>query len=511
MKQILKVLFSRLFIVGLLILIQAIILGIGIWKLTNYFVYMYILFTIISIAVVIYILNKKDNPSYKLAWTIPILLFPIFGGLFYLVFGGDKTSKAFKKSVKRTYEDTKGFLIQNEELIKQLQEKDKNIAKQVKYIYNYSSFPMYKNTKAQYLSPGENFFNVLKDELKKAKYFIFMEYFIIEEGVMWDSILDILVEKVNEGVEVRVLYDDAGCIQTLPYKYHEKLQSLGIQVIVFNEIQPKLSLKMNNRDHKKITVIDGVVGFTGGANLADEYINAVVKHGQWKDASILLKGDAVTSLTLMFLQSWNFDRLEKNREDYKRYLVRIPDKFNNEGYVQPYADSPLDEETVGENVYINMINQAKEYVYINTPYLIIDNELMTALTLAAKSGIDIRIVTPHIADKWYVHLLTRAYYQQLIEAGVKIYEYTPGFIHSKTFVVDDEIGVVGTINLDFRSLYLHFECGVFMYKTLAIGEIKQDFLETLEVCLPITLEECHNVKWYTRLMRSVIRCFAPLM
>lgn len=511
MKKIIKLVFSRLFIVVVLILLQAIILGMSVWKLSEYFVYLYVVFASISIMVVIYILNKKGNPSYKLAWVIPILLFPIFGGLFYLVFGGDQTSKKFKASVKAIYEETKGILIQDEKIVEELKGKDKSVANQFIYTKEYSTFPVHKNTKTQYLSPGEKFFNVLKEELKKAKYFIFMEYFIIEEGMMWDSILDLLVEKVQEGVEVRVMYDDAGTIQTLPYKYHEKLEKLGIKTVVFNEIKPRLSLKINNRDHRKITVIDGIVGFTGGINLADEYINQVERYGHWKDAAIMLKGEAVQNLTMMFLQVWNFDKVKS--DDYRQYLEPAYEQEEEvtDGYVQPYGDSPLDEETVGENVYLNMIQKAKEYVYINTPYLIVDNELVTALTLAAKSGLDIRIVTPHVPDKWYVHLLTRAYYQQLIEAGVRIYEYKPGFIHAKTFVADDEMGVVGSINLDYRSLYLHFECGVLMYQSRAVLEIKEEFLKTLEICLPVTLEECHNVRWYIRLMRSILRCFAPLM
>ena len=511
MKKLIKMLFSRLFIVSILILLQAIILGIGIWKLSEYFVYLYVLFAVISMIVVVYILNKKENPSYKLAWVIPILLFPVFGGLFYLVFGGDKTSKKFKAAIQKAYENTKECLVQDDEILRELNDKDKSISNQFNYIKEYSSFPVYKNTETKYLSPGEEFFEVLKEELKKAKHFIFMEYFIVEEGIMWNSILDILAQKAEEGVDVRVMYDDVGTIKTLPYKYHEKLQKLGIKTIVFNEIQPRLSLKMNNRDHRKITVIDGYIGFTGGINLADEYINQRERFGHWKDAAIMLKGEAVRNLTIMFLQVWNFDK--EGQEDYDTYLdtTLYEKEFKDDGYVQPYADSPLDEEIIGENVYLNMIHKARDYVYINTPYLIIDNELVTALTLAAKSGLDIRIVTPHIPDKWYVHLLTRAYYQQLIEAGIKIYEYTPGFIHSKTFVADDELGVVGTINLDYRSLYLHFECGVLMYKSKAVLQIKEDFLKTLEVCLPVTLEECHNVRWHIRLMRSILRCFAPLM
>ena len=349
------------------------------------------------------------------------------------------------------------------------------------------------------------------EELKKAKHYIFIEYFIIEEGFMWDSVLDILIKKVREGVDVRVIYDDFGCICKLPHHYDEKLRELGIKCVVFNPVTPVVTVRHNTRDHRKILVIDGHTGFTGGINLADEYINRVERFGHWKDASIMLKGDAVWSLTVMFLQTWNF--YNNFIEDYDNYR---PEKFKveeieSDGYVQPYGDSPLDNERLGEFTYLNMINRAKDYIYINTPYFIVDNEITTALELAAKSGVDVRIVTPCVPDKWYVHILTRSYYEQLISVGVKIYEYTPGFIHSKTFVCDDELGVVGTINLDFRSLYFHFECGIWLYKTKSVMEIKEDFLKTLDVCHEVTLEECRNVKWYIRIIRSFLRVFAPLM
>ena len=338
-----------------------------------------------------------------------------------------------------------------------------------------------------------------------------MEYFIIDEGVMWNSILEILEEKAKEGVDVRVIYDDMGCIRTLPKKYYKILESKGIKAIAFNKFVPLLSVVMNNRDHRKITVIDGEVGFIGGINLADEYINEKVRFGHWKDASMVMEGQAVWNLTVMFLQLWNFNK--EKAEDYEKFraIKSYETNIESDGYVQPYGDSPLDGETVGEYVYLNIINKARDYVYINTPYLIIDNELVTALTLAAKSGVDVRIVTPHIEDKWYVHMVTRAYYTQLIECGVKIYEYVPGFIHSKTFVCDDEIGVVGTINMDYRSLYLHFECGVWLYKTKSVFEIKEDFLKTLEVCENITLDQCKNIKWSNRVLRAILRVFAPLM
>ncbi|GAB6168881.1 cardiolipin synthase [Clostridium carnis] len=511
MRKLFKLMFSRMVVVGLLILLQLAILTFAIWKLSESFIYLYVLFIIISIVVVIYIVSRKDNPSYKLAWTIPVLLVPVFGGLFYLLFAGSKTNKRFRKKVMQTYENTAHLLTQDEKILNEIKGQDKCIANQARYIKDYAMSPIYKNTKTEYLSPGEVFFEKLKDELREAKRYIFMEYFIMQEGIMWDSILEILEQKVKEGVDVRVIYDDMGCLQTLPYNYNETLKSKGIKCVVFNPFVPFLSLIMNNRDHRKITVIDGHTAFTGGINLADEYINEIVRFGHWKDASIMIKGEAVWNFTMMFLQVWNFNNNEK--DDYEKYKTYLDynSTFESDGYVQPYGDSPLDDETVGENVYLNIINKAKDYVYINTPYFIVDNELVTALTLAAKSGVDIRIVTPHIEDKWYAHIITRAYYAQLIEAGIKVYEYTPGFIHSKTVVSDDSIGVVGTINMDYRSLYLHFECGVFLYKTKSVLQIKEDFLETLEKCQKISLEDCYKVRWSNIFIRAILRVFAPLM
>lgn len=511
MTKLLKFLFSRMVIIGLLIIIQLGILIFTIWKLSESFVYLYVLFTAISIFSVIYILSTKDNPSYKLAWVIPVLLVPVFGGLFYLIFGSRRTTKKFRERMINIYRETEKVLPQDEDIIEEIKEDDKSFANQVKYLNNYAGSPIYKNTTTKYLSPGEKFFEELKQELKSAKKYIFMEYFIIQEGVMWNSILEILEEKVKEGVDVRIIYDDMGCLQTLPYKYYEKLREKGIRCLVFNPFVPFLSVIMNNRDHRKITIIDGHTAFTGGINLADEYINEIVRFGHWKDASIVLKGEAVWNLTIMFLQAWEFTCGEK--DDYEKYrpAVNYIGGFESDGYVQPYGDSPLDNENVGEFVYLNIINKARDYIYINTPYLIVDNELVTALTLAAKSGIEVIIVTPHIEDKWYVHLVTRAYYAQLIEAGIKIYEYTPGFIHSKTFVSDDKVGVVGTINMDYRSLYLHFENGVLLYKTKSVMEIKEDFIETLEKCKRITIEDCHKIKWSNKFITSILRVFAPLM
>lgn len=475
------------------------------------FVYLYAVLTFISLVAVIYIVSTKTNPSYKLAWAIPVMSFPVFGGFFYLIFGHKNRNNRFIRRMKSIHDETKKYLVKDEEILDEIRLEDKSIYNQIKYLEDNACSPVYKNTITKYLSPGEDYYKVMLKEIKKAEKYIFMEYFIIQEGKMWNSILDVLVEKVKEGVDVRVIYDDMGCLRKLPYKYNEKLKALGIKVVPFNPFIPFLSIFMNNRDHKKITVIDGHTAFTGGINISDEYINEIEKFGHWKDSGLMLKGDAVWKFTVMFLETWRFSTNEEI--DFKKYdpHINYSGNFEGYGYVQPYGDSPLDDEIVGENVYLNMINRAKSYVYITTPYLIVDNEVVTALTLAAKSGIDVRIITPHKADKVYVHMLTRAYYEQLIEAGVSIYEYTPGFMHSKSFVCDDEIGVVGTINLDYRSLYLHFECGVLMYKTESIKDIKEDFLNTIEKSRKISIEDTKKIKFINRFVTAILRVFAPLM
>ena len=296
----------------------------------------------------------------------------------------------------------------------------------------------------------------------------------------------------------------------LPVRYWRKLEAEGIRALAFNPFVPVINLVMNNRDHRKICVIDGNVGFTGGINLADEYINAYEKHGHWKDTSILLKGEAVFNLTVMFLSMWDYLDGTTGKTDYSRYYPTVWDE-NAKGYVQPFADNPLDDEAVGETVYLNLINKAKRYVYITTPYLILSSEMLTALTSAAKCGVDVRIITPHVPDKWYVHMVTRSHYKQLLEAGVRIFEYTPGFIHAKMFVSDDTTAVVGTTNVDFRSFYLHFECGVAFYLSPVVAQVKDDILRTQNICEEITLEKVHAIKAPVRILRTLLRAFAPLM
>ncbi len=512
LKKALRLVFHRVVIVAALLLVQLALLVLTMVEFQKYFVYFYTLCTVISILVALYIVNNdRTNPAYKIAWLIPILLVPVFGGLFYIE-GRDHISRRQKEKMAGIAGDIAHIGTETSDTLAELDAENPLAASQSRYIERCGFCPPYGGTTAEYLPLGEVKFDRLLKELKAAKRFIFLEYFIIQEGKMWDPVLEILEQKVKEGVEVRVIYDDFGCMMTLPARYYEVLEKKGIQCCVFNPFVPVLSLRFNNRDHRKICVIDGWVGFTGGINLADEYINAYPKHGHWKDVSVMLKGEAVWGLTTMFLSMWDYLRhVEENFEDFRPGVVPYALPSTPRGYVQPYSDSPLDEEAVGETVYLNLISKAERYVYICTPYLIISNEMLTALSAAAKSGIDVRIITPHIADKWYVHSVTRAYYQVLVEAGVKIYEYTPGFIHAKTFVVDDLYGVVGTINLDFRSLYLHFECAAWMYRTPCIREMKEDFLKTQSVSKEITLDWCRAVPLHTRLLRSVLRVFAPLM
>ena len=437
-----------------------------------------------------------------------ILCLPIFGLVLYLVFGRSRIAAYMQDRFNEMLMKSGNLLQTDPEIHDLLEAEDISACNQSDYIYHNAGYPIHGNTTAEYFQVGDDMFPVLVRELEQAQHYIFIEYFIIHDGVMWRTILDILERKVQEGVDVRLIYDDMGCIMTLPNGYNKKLESYGIKCSVFNPFVPILSSKFNTRDHRKICVIDGNVGFTGGINLADEYINAYEKHGHWKDTSVMLKGEGVFALTAMFLSMWDY--LHEEKEDYSKYY---PTEWDTSapGYVQPFTDNPLDDEAVGETVYLNLINKAKHYVYITTPYLILDSEMITALSIAAKSGVDVRIITPHIADKWYVHAVSRAHYENLTEAGVKIYEYTPGFIHAKTFVVDDDYAVVGTINLDYRSLYLHFECAAWMYQTDSVAAVKEDFFKTQQLSQEITLEECRKVSFVRKLGRSVLRVFAPLM
>ena len=513
LKKISKLLFNRIFYVIIAMAVQLGWLLTIFFRLAGYSKYISFGLDVLSIVIVLWIVNRKINPSYKLAWTMLILCLPVFGLVLYLVFGQSRVATYMENRFADMLDQTRDYLVEDEGIHERLEAEDPSICVQSDYIRNNSGYPAYENTTAEYFQVGDDMFPVLVRELEQAKHYIFIEYFIIHDGVMWQTILDILERKVKEGVDVRLLYDDMGCLTTLPHKYYEQLRAKGIKCEVFNPFRPFLNIIQNNRDHRKFCIIDGYVGFTGGINLADEYINQKKRFGHWKDTAVMLKGEAVWNMTAMFLHMWSVVTRSKEKVEFENYLPHTyhPGEFESDGYIQPFCDSPLDNETVGENVYLNIINRAKQYVYICTPYLIIDNEMMTALCLAAKSGIDVRIMTPGIPDKKIVFLLTQSYYEQLLEAGVKIYEYQPGFLHAKSFVCDDEVGVVGTINMDYRSLYLHFEDGVWIYKNKVIDDIKSDFMETQNYCNPISLDFCKGRNIVVRAMQSILRLFAPML
>lgn len=515
MKKLLKLLFSRVFLVCLMLAVQLALLGVFMQVLGDRYIYIQGILIGVRFFAFLKIINNKSNPAYKIAWLLPIVVMPIIGGIFYLVLGGNKPSRWKHKKVSRIEWQMRQSLAPPKDyapLLSAIAADDEDAALQSRYIATSSFCPPYVNTETEYLPSGEIKFQRMVEELKKAKHYIFLEYFIIEEGKFWNTILNILKEKAAAGVDVRLIYDDFGCInKKLPRHYDRVLKKYGIKCCVFNPFRPFLSAVLNNRDHRKIAIIDGHTGITGGINLADEYINIGSKFGHWKDTSILLRGKGVWSLTVMFLSMWDaLTQTEENYNHFRPYLyqdgiIRAP------GIVQPYNDGPWDDKAIGENVYLNMISRAKKYVYITTPYLILSNEIVSALQNAAESGIDVRIITPHIPDKQYVFEVTRANYEPLIERGVKIFEYKPGFIHAKTFVCDDEYATVGTINLDYRSLYLHFECGVWMYATPSVLDIKADFMQTQKKSVQITAAFCKNTPWYRRLIRSVLNAFSPMM
>ena len=505
----LKSIFSRIVLVILSLLLQIFWIASLVLRLGDFYRYANLFLQLFSLLMVFYIARKDTKASFKLAWIVPILLFPLFGGLIYLLFGTKAPTQGMRKKLERSLAEIAPYAPDCTALLEKVNSSDAHMGGHVRYLNQVGKFALYQNTETKYFSLGDDAHTAMLEEIKKAKRFIFLEFFIIAEGAMWHSILEILEEKVKEGVDVRVIYDDVGSLTTLPFDYDKQLEKKGIRCISFNPFMPILSIVMNNRDHRKILIVDGKVGFTGGINLADEYINQKVRFGHWKDTAVMLRGEAVWNLTMLFLSMWNGLRPTDKEYDSFRPDFTGEDAPICDGYVQPYGDSPLDNEELGENVYLGIINNAKRYLYIMTPYLIIDDGMANALTLAAKRGVDVRIITPGIPDKKSVFALTRSHYERLIRGGVKIYEYTPGFVHAKSFVCDDEVATVGTINLDYRSLYLHFECGVYFYQSSVIADLKADFLQTQEKCRQAPLST-RNFGLITALYHAILRLFAPL-
>lgn len=513
LKGLLRIVFGRSAYVVLFLLIQVGVLFSIVRWLSEYSLYFYAGFILLGGVTCVYIINEKENPSFKLGWVIPILAFPVFGTLFYILTKIDMGSRLITKKADSLIKGSLEYLAPDEGVLEKLAGENEQVGGLAKYVCQWGKFPVYKNTSVTYFPSGEKKFERLKEELRQAKEYIFLEYFIVEEGIMWDSILEILEQKAKEGVEVRFMYDGMCSIMLLPYGYPKQMEKKGIRCQAFAPIRPMLSTVHNNRDHRKIVVIDGHTAFTGGVNLADEYINERKRFGYWKDTAVMLKGDGVKSFTVMFLQMWHI--FDQGPVAYEKYLGKgrgVSGKVpGGKGYVIPYGDSPLDREPVGKYVYINILNQAKGYVHIMTPYLILDDETLNALIFAAKRGVEVIIIMPHIPDKKYAWYLAHTYYQELIDNGVEIWEFLPGFVHAKVFVSDDDKAVVGTINLDFRSLYHHFECAAYMYKNPAVEDIERDFRETLKKCVKIPRETCMRYPFYQKVIGRALRLIAPMM
>ena len=499
---------GRILTAGLLILLQ-----IAVWVLVE--VYMSNIATVVyrvvrlaSLAIVFAIINKRDNPSYKLAWIVFILVAPLVGGVLFFLWGNGKVKPILKKRIKQQRALNKRYLWQDPAVSVNLHYEDVDHARQSQFLFNESGYPVYSDTTVEYLSPGEKFLPRMIEELENAEKYIFLEYFILAKGKMWNAIHDVLRRKAAAGVEVRVIFDDFGSISRQSRHFVKKLRDEGIKVMAFNKIRASVDLFLNNRDHRKICVIDGYVSMTGGMNIADEYINETHPHGHWMDCAVIMKGPATTSFAVAFCEMWS--SMSRERLDPVKYIVDTFPKAS--GYVQPYVENPLDTNHYpGEGIYRQILGTAKDYVYIATPYLILDNTMITALTSAAKAGIDVRIITPKIKDKWYVHPVTQFNYQELLESGVRIFEYTPGFIHSKLFVSDDAVATCGTINMDYRSFYFHFECGVWMCNVNAVDDIKEHFLEIQSMSNEIVVSKWSKRPLLKRFFQALLNIFAPFM
>ena len=526
-----NIVFGRFTITVLLVLLQVTYIVVVLERLQNYAWYFSLVFTVMSVIAILFVIWRDYNPAYKVAWIILIAMLPAVGVACYLLFGNKRPARRMRKRLLPQEEAHRADLAQQDDLALI---KDGRARDTVKYIANTGGFPAWTDTNTKYYPLGDYWYKDMLADLKRAEHYIFLEYFIIGEGEMWSEILDVLREKVRRGVDVRIIYDDVGSIKVLPVNFVKIMKQYGIKAMTFNRVHPIFSLVYNNRDHRKICVVDGYIGYTGGANIADEYINRVKRFGHWKDAAVRLEGNAVWNLTVMFLNMWNaFNGGEKEdgadtkrvrisgEEDYSMYRPHVyhegpftadePAKTGDRvPFVQPFSDSPLDDEHVGEYVYLEMINQARDYLYIYTPYLIIDNEMMVALELAAKRGVRITIVTPHIPDKPMIFQLTRSYYNSLIDKGVRILEYTPGFVHSKVFVADDRMAVVGTVNVDFRSFFFHFECAAFLMDTECIKDIRKDFEDTFKKCQEKT-EGAYYQNFFAKLYGAVLRVISPLV
>lgn len=511
-KGIISMVFSRFGIVLVLLALQILVL-LGIFlKFSQLAPHYYIISAVFYIFMITVIVNSDHDASSKITWLTIMAFLPIFGALLYIYTTVDIGHRVLKKKVTHILKNTENKITQDKSVIDKAEEICPDVADLNYYLNKSGRFPLYENTDVTYYPIGEKMFQSMLVELDKAKDFIFMEYFIVDDGYMWDNILEVLIKKANEGVDVRVMYDGTCEFALLPRTYPSSLEKLGIHCKVFSPVSPFISTHYNYRDHRKIMVIDGKTAYNGGINMADEYINYTHKYGHFKDVGVMLKGDAVDSFTLMFLQMWS---VNERHCDFSKYLnvgvsLSAGGYFSN-GFVMPFGDCPLDEYDVGKSVYMDILNRAKDYVYIMTPYMIMDGELENSLTFSAERGVDVRIILPHISDSFVAQALAKTHYKKLLDAGVKVYEYTPGFVHAKVFVSDDVKSVVGSINMDYRSLYHHFECATYMYGTRCIEDIKSDYKDTLAKCQQVTYESIKNDKWYIKLIGKVLKFVSPLI
>ncbi len=463
-------------------------------------------YVILSIIITLNIVKNSKNLQMDLFWLIIIPMYPIFGVILYIALNNNRRRAPIIKRIRKNFKLAEKYYVQDEKILKEIEKENHS---QIKYLINVANFPATIHNKVKYFPLGDDVYETLLKELEKAEKYIFIEYYIIGGDEKWNGILTILKEKARQGLDVRIIYDDFGCMKYLPEDYKEELELYDIKCVVFNKLHPLSTLIMNNRDHRKILVIDGHTAFSGGINLSDEYFNVKEVFGHWKDNAFMLKGEAVWNYTVMFLTMWNC--YVKEDKDFNLYKYDFKNnKPKKDGYIIPYTDSPLEREYVGVSVYLNMINQSKNYLYITTPYLVIDKEVEDALILAAKRGVDVRIIVPGIPDKKLVYTVTKSYFLNLIEAGVNIYTYKPGFIHSKIFVCDDKVATVGTVNMDYRSFYHHFECGMFMQNNSTIKDVKKDILNTIEKCHKVTKKEA-TPNFIKSFWQALLRLIAPLL
>ena len=507
---------NRSFMIAVLLALQVVLLGTSFVLLAGYIHYIYLINVLISLIVVVYIVNRQECPEFKIAWLTFMCLLPIFGLCYYLFIELNPKLKRIVTKVQKLRAESAFLLDGNQTVLDKITACTPRTIGLLNFLQKRGPYPVYGNTDVVYYNDGEKAFEAIKDALKNANTFIFMEYFVVSPGKLLDEIIEILKVKATEGVEIRLMYDGLCHAKTLSYHFPKQMKEYGIKVNVFEPFSPFLSSDQNYRDHRKMTIIDGTVAFTGGFNLADEYVNFTNPFGHWKDVAARISGDAVKTFAVLFLQNWHLDGL-KEKDDWGTFLKpdsrnTICDQNNIEaGFVVPYADSPNVSDEIGETVYIDILNQAKEYVWIMTPYLILGSEILKAITYATGRGIDVKIIIPHIPDKKIPFNIAKSFYPQLMNAGVKIFEYTPGFVHAKLFVSDDIVATVGSYNLDYRSFYLNYEVGMLLVNCPAIKDISQDYISTLQKCRQMCLVDYKALPFMSRMLGKFLRIFGPLM